>query len=78
MPCHFASNGLEMQVPNETFDLLWTSFPNAELIDSETSSSFGAGDKVTSSVEKPESIGWSKQDDGYNNNKPNESNYFKK
>ena len=80
MPCYF-SNGLEMQMPNETFDLLWNSFSHAELTDSETSSSFGEGDKVTSSVEKPESTGytgWRKQDDGYYNNKPNDSNYFKK
>ena len=78
MPCYFVSNGLEMQMANETFDLLWNSFPHAELTDSETSSSFGEGDKVTSSVEKPESTGWRKQDDGYYNNKPNDSNYFKK
>ena len=54
-----------MQMPNETFDLLWNNCPNAELTDSETSSSFGEGDKVTSSVEKKESTGWRKQDDGY-------------
>ena len=51
MPRCFVSNGLEVQMPNETFDLLWNSFPNAELTDTETSSSFGEGDKVTSSVE---------------------------
>ena len=77
MPWYFVSNGLEMQMPNETFDLLWNSFPNAELTDSETSSSFGEGGKATSSVEKPESNGWRKQDDGYYNNQPNDSNYFK-
>ena len=52
MPCYFLNKGLEMQMPNETFDLLWNNCPNAELTDSETSSSFGEGDKVTSSVEK--------------------------
>ena len=49
MPCYFVSNGLEMQMPNETFDLLWNSVPNAELTDSETSSSFGEGGKVATS-----------------------------
>ena len=78
MHCYFVSNGLDTQMPNETFDLLWNSFSHAELTDSETSSSFGEGDKVTSSVEKPESTGWRKQDDGYYNNKPNDSSYFKK
>ena len=45
-----------MQMPNETFDLLWNNCPNAELTDSETSSSFGEGDKVTSSVEKKKKV----------------------
>ena len=45
VPCFFASNGLEMQMSSETFDLLWNSPLNAELTDSETSSSFGEGDK---------------------------------
>ena len=52
MPRYFLNEGLEMQMPNETFDLLWNNCLNAELTDSETSSSFGEGDKVTSSVEK--------------------------
>ena len=76
MPCYFVSNGLEIQMPNETFELLWNSFPNAELTESETSSSCGKGDKAASSVGKPESNGWRKQDDGYY--KPNDRNYFKK
>ena len=67
-----------MQMPTATFHLLWNYFPNAELTDSETSSPFGKGGKATSSVEKQEMNGWRKQDDGYYNNKPNDSNYFKK
>ena len=47
-----------MQMSSETVDLLWNSPLNAELTDSETSSSFGEGDKLTSSVDKPESTGW--------------------
>ena len=74
MPCYFVSNGLEMQMPSETFDLLWNSLLNAKLTDSETSSSFGEGDKL---LDKPESTGWRKQDDGYYNNKSNNSNYSK-
>ena len=37
-PSYFVSNGCEMQMPNETwtFDLVWNSFPNEELTDSET------------------------------------------
>ena len=81
MPRYFVSNGLEMQMPsgpNETLDLLWNSFPNAALADSETSSSSGDGDKAASSAEKPANTGWREQDDGYYNNKPNDNNYFKK
>ena len=37
---------LTCKKPNETFDLLWNSLPNAELTDSETSSSFGEGDNL--------------------------------
>ena len=29
-------------------------------------------------MEKPESSGWIKQDDGYYNNKPSDNNHFKK
>ena len=63
-----------MQMPSETFDLLWNSLLNAELTDSGTSSSFGEGDKL---VDKPESTRWRKQDDGYYNNKSSNSNYSK-
>ena len=38
MSCYFASNRLEMPMTDEAFDLLWNSFGNTELTDSETSS----------------------------------------
>ena len=47
---------------DETFELLWNSFPDTELTDRETFLC-GDGDRAASSVEKPANTGWRKQDD---------------
>ena len=39
MPCYFVSRGVEIPMTSQTFDFIWNSFGNKELIDSETSSS---------------------------------------
>ena len=78
MPCYFVSNGVEMSMTNQTFDVIWNGFGNKELTDSETSSSSEEGDKTGSFVEKARNAEWRKQDDGYNNRKPNDKKYFQK
>ena len=35
MPCYFVSNGVEMSMTNQTFDVIWNDFGNKELTDSE-------------------------------------------
>ena len=76
MPCYFVSNGVEMSMTNQTFDVIWNGFGNKELTDSETSSSSEEGDKTGSFVEKARNAEWRKQDDGYYNRKPNDKKYF--
>ena len=78
MPCYFVSNGVEIPMTNETFDLIWNGFGNKELTDSETSSSSEEGDKTGSLVEKATNAEWRKQDDGYYNRKPNDETYFQR
>ena len=78
MPCYFVSNGVEMSMTNQTFDVIWNGFGNKELTDSETSSSSEEGDKTGSFVEKAINAEWRKQDDGYYNRKPNDKQYFQK
>ena len=75
MPCYFVSNGVEMSITNQTFDVIWNGFRNKELTDSETSSSSEEGGKTGSSGEKARSAEWRKQDDGYYNRKPNDETY---
>ena len=77
MPCYFVSNGFEMPMTDEAFDLLWNSFPNTELTDGKTHS-FREGCKTVASVGKPANAAWKKQDDGYYNNKSNDLDYFNK
>ena len=36
MPCYFVSNGVEIPMTNETFDVICNGFGNKELTDSET------------------------------------------
>jgi len=78
MPCYFVSSGVEIPMTNETFDFIWNSFGNAELTDSETSSSSEEGDKTGSLVEKARNAEWRKQEDGYYNRKPNHETYFQR
>ena len=78
MPCYFVSNGLDMPMTDETFDLLWNSFRNTELTDSETPSSSEECDKTGSFNEKARNAEWRKQDDGYYNRKPNDEKYFQR
>ena len=73
----FVSNGFEMPMTNQAFDLLWNSFANQEVFDIETSSASAEGDKATSSVGKGCKYWMEKQDDGEYNKKPNDENYFK-
>ena len=77
MPCYFVSNGVEMPMTNQTFDVFWNSFPTTQPTDSETSSSEESYEAV-SSVQKPTKPQWRKQDDGYYNRKPNDEKHFKK
>ena len=77
MPCYFVSNGVEMSMTNQTFDVIWNGFGDKELTDSETSSS-EEGDKTGSLVEKARNAEWRKQDDGYYNRKPNDEKYFQR
>ena len=78
MPCYFESSGVEMSMSNQTFDLIWNSFGNKELTDSETSSSSEENYKANSSVQKRTKLQWRKQDDGYYNRKPNDETYFQR
>ena len=77
MPCYFVSNGVEMSMTNQTFDVIWNGFGNEELIDSETSSS---EERYTanSSVNKNTNAEWRKQDNGYYNRKPNDEKSFQR
>ena len=52
MPCCFVSSGVEIPMTNEAFDLIWNSFGNKELTDSETSSSSEETYKTNSSVKQ--------------------------
>ena len=78
MPCYFVSNGIEMSMTNQTFDIIWNGFGNKELADSETPSSSKEGDKTGLLVEKARNAEWRKQDDGYYNRKPNHEKYFQR
>ena len=62
MPCYFVSNGVEMSMTNQTFDVIWNGFRNKELNGSDTSSSSDEGGKTCSSGEKTGSAEWRKQD----------------
>ncbi len=78
MPCCFVSSGVEIPMTNEAFDLIWNSFGNKELTDSETSSSSEETYKTNSSVNKNNNAEWRKQGDGYYNRKPNNETYFQR
>ena len=60
MPCCFVSSGVEIPMTNEAFDLIWNSFGNKELTDSETSSSSEETYKTNSSVNKNNNAEWRK------------------
>ena len=78
MPCYFLSNGIEMAMTDETFGFIWNGFGNKELTDSETSSLSEESDKKGSFVENAKRAEWRKQDDGYDNKKPNDEKFFQR
>ena len=62
---------------NQAFDFIWNDLGSKELTDSETSSSEESY-KSNSSINKNTNAEWRKQDDGYDNRKPNDETYFQR